>query len=181
MDFQTKDSGKREEFASGMVRDVQDDKPRYDLVYKPLYIRWIRYQGPTLPLQLLDVAMQMYLGGDTSADHAAALLQGINAFECVKEYGAYVPCLAYHPLYYRWAMLMMRGAKKYGDNNWMKAEGEAELNRFKASAERHLQQYLRGDTDEDHGAAVCFNLAGAEYVKTKMATQSQENSNTKVA
>src|SRR5690606_24318634 len=30
--FTTKDSGKREEFASGAVRDVQADKPRYDLI-----------------------------------------------------------------------------------------------------------------------------------------------------
>lgn len=32
MTFETKDSGAREEYASGMVRDVQDDKPRWDLI-----------------------------------------------------------------------------------------------------------------------------------------------------
>jgi hypothetical protein len=31
-DFTVKDSGKREEFPSGMVRDVRDDKGRYDLI-----------------------------------------------------------------------------------------------------------------------------------------------------
>lgn len=31
----TKDSGKREEYASGMVRDTQDSKPRFDLLYIP--------------------------------------------------------------------------------------------------------------------------------------------------
>lgn len=30
--FVTKDSGKRQEFESGMVRDTQDGKPRYDLI-----------------------------------------------------------------------------------------------------------------------------------------------------
>ncbi len=30
--FITKDSGQREEFESGMVRDTQDDKPRFDLI-----------------------------------------------------------------------------------------------------------------------------------------------------
>jgi len=30
--FITKDSGKRQEFESGMVRDTQDGKPRYDLI-----------------------------------------------------------------------------------------------------------------------------------------------------
>ena len=102
----TKDSGKREEFTSGMVRDTQDDKPRYDL---------------------LDWAMLE-----------------------------------------RWAQLMARGAKKYGEENWRKASGEAELKRFKASALRHMVQYFRGDRDEDHAAAVFFNISGAEMVKTKM-------------
>lgn len=104
--FVTKDSGKREEFSSGMVRDTQDDKPRYDLVDR-------------------------------------AFLK-------------------------RWAELMARGAKKYGEENWRKAEGEAELGRFRASATRHLFQWLDGDRSEDHAAAVAFNLAGAEMVSEKM-------------
>lgn len=104
--FVTKDSGQRQEFSTGMVRDVQTDKPRYDLV---------------------DWAM-------------------------IK----------------RWAELMARGAKKYGEENWRKAATEEELKRFKASFLRHAIQYFNGETDEDHGAASMFNLAGAEMVKTKL-------------
>lgn len=33
--FITKDSGQRQEFSTGMVRDVQTDKPRYDLIWQP--------------------------------------------------------------------------------------------------------------------------------------------------
>ncbi len=106
MNFETKDSGERQEFSTGMVRDVQTDKPRYDL---------------------LDV-----------------------------------------PMLKRWAELMARGAKKYGENNWKKAATEEELNRFKASALRHMFQWLEGDTAEDHGAAVYFNIAGAEMVRLKL-------------
>lgn len=106
-EFITKDSGKREEFATGMVRDTQDDKPRYDLVDRPFLKRW--------------------------------------------------------------AELMARGAKKYGENNWKKAATEAELSRFRASAVRHLFQWLDNDTTEDHAVAVAFNLAGAEMVKEKLA------------
>jgi len=106
MDFITKDSGRREEFKTGMVRDTQDDKPRYDLID-----------------------------------------------------GAFLK---------RWAELMARGAKKYGENNWRKAATEDELTRFKASAIRHLFQYLDGDSSEDHAVAVAFNLAGAEMVQEKM-------------
>jgi len=31
--FITKDSGKREEFSTGMQRDTQEDKPRFDLIF----------------------------------------------------------------------------------------------------------------------------------------------------
>lgn len=104
--FITKDSGKREEFPTGMKRDTQDDKPRYDLLDRPFLKRW--------------------------------------------------------------AELMARGAKKYGENNWRKAATEEELTRFKASAIRHLFQYLEGDKSEDHCVAVAFNLAGAEMVEAKL-------------
>ena len=40
MKFETKDSGKRIDYASGMRRDVDTNKPRYDLVYEPLLTRW---------------------------------------------------------------------------------------------------------------------------------------------
>ena len=106
MAFETKDSGKREEFPTGMVRDTQDDKPRYDLLDR-------------------------------------AFLK-------------------------RWAELMARGAKKYGENNWKKAATEAELDRFRASAIRHIFQWLDNDTTEDHAVAVAFNLAGAEMVREKL-------------
>lgn len=109
MEWETKDSGERQQFSTGMVRDVQTDKPRYDL---------------------LDL-----------------------------------------PMLKRWAELMARGAKKYGENNWKKAGTEEELNRFKASALRHMFQYMEGDVTEDHGAAVFFNIAVAEMVRSKIELQ----------
>jgi len=68
----------------------------------------------------------------------------------------------------RWAHLMARGAEKYGEENWRLAETEEELRRFKASALRHLMQWLDGEGDEDHAAAVAFNVAAAEMVKGKL-------------
>lgn len=104
--FATKDSGQRVVFDTGMNRDVQDDKPRYDLIWTPLLKRW--------------------------------------------------------------AELMGRGAIKYGERNWEKAKTKEELERFRASAFRHFIQWFDGETDEDHGAAVLFNIAGAEYVKDRI-------------
>lgn len=107
MSFEVKDSGKRQTFESGMVRDVTEDKVDFTLV-----------------------------------------LDG--------------------PMFNRWAEHLTKGARKYDKRNWMLAEGEAELERFRESALRHLLQWLAGNRDEDHAAAVIFNLNGAEYVREKM-------------
>lgn len=71
-------------------------------------------------------------------------------------------------LLYRWAMLMMRGAEKYDERNWEKAETVEELMRFRDSAERHFRQALDGETDEDHFAATLFNLNGIIYLMWKL-------------
>lgn len=110
--FIIKDSGKREEFESGMVRDTQLGKINF--------------------LKVLD-----------------------------------------GPMLERWAAHLTKGAVKYPDirigvANWTLADGEAEYQRAKESAMRHMMQYLRGDTDEDHAAAVYFNLNLAEYVLARM-------------
>lgn len=95
MDYITKDSGKRESFESGAVRDTQEGKPRYDLI-------------PPAPLK-------------------------------------------------RVAELYARGAEKYSAHNWTRGMGTS---RMLASAMRHLEQYRAGDVDEDHLAAVVFNIFG---------------------
>lgn len=68
----------------------------------------------------------------------------------------------------RWAEHMTKGAKKYGRENWRLANDETALTRFKASAFRHMVQWLRGDRDEDHAAAVAFNVAAAEFVLERL-------------
>ena len=111
MKFITKDSGKRQDYKSGMRRDLQEGKPRYDLC---------------IPLE------------------------GESMFK-------------------RWAELMARGAEKYGERNWEKANSPEELARFKASAFRHFMQWFAGENpEEDHAAAIFFNVQCAEYVKQKL-------------
>lgn len=108
-EFITRDSGVREEYSTGMVRDTQKGKPDYTLI-DYAYLR-------------------------------------------------------------RWAELMVRGAEKYGRENWRRAETQEELERFQSSALRHIYQWLEGDTTEDHAVAVSFNLAAAEMVKAKLQTE----------
>jgi hypothetical protein len=77
------------------------------------------------------------------------------------------------PMADRWAEHLTKGAIKYpdpeiGEANWMRANGKAEMVRFRKSAVRHFRQWLRGDIDEDHASAVFFNINGYEYTKGKL-------------
>lgn len=106
-EFTTLDSGERQDYNSGMRRDLQTGKARYDLCYQPLIKRW--------------------------------------------------------------AELMTRCAEKYGANNWQLANSVEELERFRSSAYRHFFQWVNGeDTEEDHAAAVLFNIAAAEYLMKRL-------------
>lgn len=81
------------------------------------------------------------------------------------------------PMFERWYTHLSKAAMgKYEKRNWMKASGEAELERFMISALRHFLQWQRGDVDEDHAAAVFFNINGAEYVKSKLNANSFKDS-----
>src|SRR5512133_2869706 len=101
MEFETKDSGERSVYDSGMQRDMNEGKARFDLIF-PL--------GVPYKDQIIT----------------------------------------------RFADLMERGRVKYNARNWEKASGQAELDRFKESALRHMMQWFCGETDEDHAVAVFF-------------------------
>jgi hypothetical protein len=65
----------------------------------------------------------------------------------------------------RFAALMARGAEKYNDRNWERFSDAAALARAKSSAARHFAQWINGENDEDHAAAVLFNVMAAGYVQ----------------
>lgn len=105
--FETKDSGDRAEHLSGMQREPEAGRPRFDLLIPQ-----------TVPYE--------------------------------------------HQLLTRCAALMARGAEKYSSRNWEKANSPEELERMRSSAFRHFMQWLCGEDDEDHAAAVFFNMLAAE-------------------
>ena len=74
---------------------------------------------------------------------------------------------------YRLAMLLERGAKKYTERNWEKANSIEELEHARASLGRHYHQYMSGMEDEDHGAAIYFNVMEIEYIKWRMKNEMQ--------
>jgi hypothetical protein len=84
------------------------------------------------------------------------------------------------PMLRRWAQHLSTAAAKYDTErepgeprNWQLAEGMAELERFQESAARHFEQWLNNERDEDHAAAVFFNINGAEYVRDKLTPPSE--------
>ena len=117
--YKTKDSGKRQEYNSGMRRDLQDGKPN-------LYL-WIPKDWP----------------------YEEQLLTRIGA-------------------------LATRGAEKYGARNSELANSKEELERFKASAMRHFMQWIMGETDEDHAAAIYFNIYMVEYLTWKLKQKNEK-------
>lgn len=111
-EFKIKDSGKRAEYKSGMVRDLTEDKIDYSLVFDG-------------------------------------------------------------PLINRLAVHLTKGAKKYNKRNWLKANGQEELDRFRESAVRHFMQWYYGENEEDHFSATVFNLNAYEYLKEKLNNESK--------
>lgn len=111
--YETKDSGERQQFDSGMRRDTQAGKARFDLMIP---------EGVPYEDQLLT----------------------------------------------RFALLLSRGAEKYDERNWEKANSKAEIDRAKSSAFRHFMQWLTGERDEDHAAAVLFNIMVVDTTQAKL-------------
>lgn len=83
-------------------------------------------------------------------------------------------------MFKRWAEHLDRATKPrgnfpgYAKRNWMSAlkgqpkERQAVMDRAQVSAFRHFLQWYFGETDEDHAAAVMFNLNVYETVKGTM-------------
>lgn len=71
----------------------------------------------------------------------------------------------------RWALLMGRGAEKYGDRDW---ERGMPVSIFYASAFRHLQQWAEGDLVEDHLAGVLFNVAAIMEMEARVQSGTLE-------
>lgn len=57
----------------------------------------------------------------------------------------------------RFAEHMRKGAEHYGEHNWTMGIPSS---RYLASLMRHVEAYRRGERDEDHLAAIAFNVMG---------------------
>lgn len=104
MEFETKDSGQRVDFDSGMRRDIDDGKPRYDLIpLKPLKRLAelcargaVKYGGRNWELASSEQELQRFKAsawrhfmqwhmGETDEDHAIATVWNIFAYLTIED------------------------------------------------------------------------------------------------
>jgi len=71
-------------------------------------------------------------------------------------------------LLYRWAVHMSKGARKYSERNWEQVSTKEEIQRYRDGAFRHFFQFMCGELDEDHAAALCFNISGLIHLMEKL-------------
>ena len=133
-----KDSGNRREFETGAVRDIQEGKGRCDLL--PL--------GVVATSVLERDAVVAYIDDFTTSGNTTNLNWALGQFCINRGWDSYTMLLEVSKHF-------EEGAKKYGEFNWQKG---IPTHCYIDSAVRHYLKWLRGDEDEPHDKAFCWNL-----------------------
>ena len=132
-----KDSGDRREYATGAVRDMAEGKGRCDLL--PLDVAAMILQNG----MVLRLIAEFQRSEDTRF-----LYEALDIFRNSCEWDDATMLLEV-------AKHMEDGAKKYGERNWEKG---LPVDCFIDSAVRHYLKWRRGDNDEPHDRAFCWNV-----------------------
>ena len=131
------DSGNRTEFESGAVRDIQEGKGRCDLL--PLDVVRGLFKDPEG--QVFDLISLFVEEGNYKYLEGALMV--VEVFEDI-------PTLVLEV-----AKHFEEGAEKYGERNWEKG---IPVRCYIDSGLRHYLKHLRGDKDERHDRAFCWNM-----------------------
>ena len=138
------DSGNRREFESGAVRDIQEGKGRCDL----------------LPFDVIAAYYKIINNGERASIYW--IFHNINRFRNTRDTTHLYRALERFDGFSDTETMLLEvakhfeeGCKKYGENNWQKG---IPTHCYIDSAVRHYLKYLRGDTDEPHDRAFCWNI-----------------------
>ena len=143
------DSGNRREFASGAVRDIQEGKGRCDLMALDVVADYIQqFMAPDFaaPIQYISKFRET---GDSNHLLDAIYSFTINQINWNRNH---------YTMLLEVSMHFEDGAKKYGPDNWRKG---IPVHCYIDSAVRHYLKFLRGDKDEPHDRAFCWNIVCA--------------------
>lgn len=136
------DSGNRRQFETGAVRDICEGKGRCDLL--PLDVVAEYYDYVAKGCIEKDIFRNIY--HFQQSNNWRYLYE---VLECCHIFGNI------NDLMLEVARHFEEGCKKYGDNNWQKG---IPTHCYIDSAVRHYLKYLRGDKDEPHDRAFCWNI-----------------------
>ena len=144
-----KDSGTRQEFPTGAVRDIQKGKGRCDLLPLDVAAEFIGMADDPDHV-LMGIATYM---GTGQTEHLYYVLEMFRNM-CGNEKETMLLEVSMH---------FEEGAEKYGEGNWQKG---LPVKCYVNSAVRHYLKHLRGDTDERHDRAFCWNILCAIWTCT---------------
>lgn len=156
-----KDSGDRTEFDSGAVRDMHEGKGRCDLLPLDVVGKYLTTHG-----SCDKVVMSLDLF--TRKDDVTYLHAALDEFLTLREWDKQTLVLEV-------AVHYEEGAKKYDENNWKKG---IPVKCYLDSAIRHYLKWLRGDIDERHDRAFCWNILCAIWTinhKPELNNYGKEN------
>lgn len=141
------DSGNRTEFASGAVRDMREGKGRCDLM--PLDVVSEHMTSPGQRDILLSINEFQVTGNKEHLNHAIRVFIDTHIMVRESVLGNTTTMLLEVAKHFE------EGCKKYGENNWQKG---IPTHVYVDSAVRHYLKFLRGDQDEPHDRAFCWNI-----------------------
>lgn len=147
-----KDSGTRDVFSTGAVRDADDAKGRMDLVPMDVVGRIIVFSREVAEQELTkEHCFCQVMGEIEKVIRGKDVLPAFRAFIVFTRYAYPDMSEAIMDL----SVHFRNGASKYAERNWEKF---IPLHRFLDSCGRHMLKWYRGDTDENHTAAILWNL-----------------------
>jgi len=162
-----KDSGKRQEFTTGSVRDTDEGKGQPHLIAGEAFAKIQEYNRKECNI------IDGYLGRieNLLLKYAEIVDNREKNIELI--YNAFILTLemiakeqendSYSNTLKRFAQHYSNGAKKYAKNNWRKGQP---ISRYYDSAMRHLWTLMDDKKDEDHSSALLWNLLA--IVQTKL-------------
>lgn len=154
-----KDSGKRREFSTGAVRDIQKGKGRCDLLplhqISQVYSHTNRLNGAIIEY-IARVQDAVFQGDDKKAkEYVADVLIMFAAKENRKKKGSLLA-----KLFLEASKQYEEGAEKYGERNWEKG---LPIQSYLDSGIRHFLKHIANWQDERHDRAFTFNMLGIMF------------------
>lgn len=145
------DSGTRREFETGAVRDIQEGKGRCDLMPLDVVAEWFKDTSVIDPYPERTKTTYCVLTNIHNFQTSGGVTFLNNALSCFMSFNYdYIPTM-----FLEVSKHFEEGAKKYGENNWQKG---IPVRCYIDSAVRHYLKFLRGDKDEPHDRAFCWNI-----------------------